>query len=418
MHKLAALLLLPLVFAATFPAQAATVPGAIPGSFGVSETGAATYSIPIAVPPGTAGMEPKLSLNYSSQGGNGIAGVGWSLGGLSAIIRCPQTIVQDGQTRGVQIDSNDKLCLDGQRLIVINGATYGTVGAEYRTEIESFSKIVSLPFAGTPGAQYFLVKTKAGQIIEFGNTDDSRVEAQGKTIVAAWAANKISDTVGNYFTFTYFEDNDNGEHRITRIEYTGNAAAVALYNAVEFQYEARPDDSVGYLAGSLKQETQRLAHIQTKANGAFVMDYALNYEAGAITGRSRLAGLTQCAADGSCLAPTSFAWQEGEALNFAPSAVEQSLVTGTMAEIWFALGDVNGDGRIDATALKRNPLAFYTSLGGDSGFGTTAVLSLGGGSMSGTTDLGRFYMADYDGDGLSDPALCLSSLKIREAVLP
>ena len=94
--------------------HAATVPGAIPGNFGVSETGAATYSIPLAVPPGTAGMEPRLSLNYSSQSGNGIAGVGWSLGGLTAITRCAQTIVHDGQTRGVQLDANDRFCLDGR----------------------------------------------------------------------------------------------------------------------------------------------------------------------------------------------------------------------------------------------------------------------------------------------------------------
>ena len=54
-----------------------------PGEFSVSSTGAATYSVPIVVPPGTAGVEPKLSLNYSSQGRNGLLGVGWSIGGLS-----------------------------------------------------------------------------------------------------------------------------------------------------------------------------------------------------------------------------------------------------------------------------------------------------------------------------------------------
>ena len=34
----------------------------VPGSFAVGSTGAATYSVPIQVPPGTAGMVPALSL--------------------------------------------------------------------------------------------------------------------------------------------------------------------------------------------------------------------------------------------------------------------------------------------------------------------------------------------------------------------
>ncbi len=47
-------------------ATAATVPGAIPGSHQISPGGAFTYTVPIAVPPGVAGIEPKLSLVYSS----------------------------------------------------------------------------------------------------------------------------------------------------------------------------------------------------------------------------------------------------------------------------------------------------------------------------------------------------------------
>jgi len=59
-----------------------------PVGFNVNETGAANLNIPIEIPPGTAGIAPSLSLNYTSQGGNGLLGMGWSLGGLSAIYRC------------------------------------------------------------------------------------------------------------------------------------------------------------------------------------------------------------------------------------------------------------------------------------------------------------------------------------------
>lgn len=90
-----------------------TFNGILPGEFSVSPTGAAIYSIPIDVPAGIGGMQPQLSLDYNSQGGNGLLGMGWSLGGLSGIARCPATLAQDNFLDPVDFDSNDRLCLDG-----------------------------------------------------------------------------------------------------------------------------------------------------------------------------------------------------------------------------------------------------------------------------------------------------------------
>ena len=119
-----------------------TVAGFTPASFGVTESGGASYTIPIRVPPGVAGMEPKLALSYNSQSGNGLLGMGWNLGGLSAITRCPKTTAQDTVGGRVDFDSNDRFCLDGQRLLAITG-TYGAKATEYRTEREVFSRVVS-----------------------------------------------------------------------------------------------------------------------------------------------------------------------------------------------------------------------------------------------------------------------------------
>ncbi len=74
------------------PGDIATSPGTVAGgsldasmeiaggSANVSPSGAFSYSYPLAVPPGRAGMQPSLALTYSSQGAlyGGIA-AGWSL---------------------------------------------------------------------------------------------------------------------------------------------------------------------------------------------------------------------------------------------------------------------------------------------------------------------------------------------------
>jgi hypothetical protein len=40
--------------------------GSLPGRFAVSKTGAATYEIPLSVPPGSGGVAPDLSLQYNT----------------------------------------------------------------------------------------------------------------------------------------------------------------------------------------------------------------------------------------------------------------------------------------------------------------------------------------------------------------
>jgi hypothetical protein len=44
----------------------------------------ANYAIPITVPPGISGMKPELSINYNSNSGNGLLGVGF--GSLLSIL--------------------------------------------------------------------------------------------------------------------------------------------------------------------------------------------------------------------------------------------------------------------------------------------------------------------------------------------
>lgn len=382
---------------------------AVPGKFEVQSTGAADYSIPIAVPPGTAGMTPSLSLSYNSLSRNGIVGMGWLVEGLPSISRCPRTFVQDGARGGVNYDASDRFCIDGQRLMAISG-TYGADGTEYRTEIESFSKVISRGMAGT-GPLWFEVRTKAGQRMEFGNSVDARDLAQGGATVRNWLVNKVSDTKGNYFTITYINDPTNGQVYPSRIDYTGNAAAgLAAYNSVRFVYDtARPDVVPVYHAGALIKTTVRLTNVQTYAGGTLVGDYRLAYQQGSATGRSQLKSVTLCDGAGACLPATTFGWQNG---SITPTVVSNpGGQNGTLAGYRPYIADFNGDGVADIMwDSQPKPGSGQTDLRTTTG---TRVLwtSTGGGNfaMDGNLagqngTLANYYalVGDFNRDGRAD----------------
>ena len=165
MKKSIALLTLSVVAFITFPlpllsstsTTTLTVAGTAEGHFFVGGDGSANYSIPIAVPPGTNGVKPNLSLNYSSHQDNGLIGKGWNLSSLSAISRCSQTLAQDGKIHGVDYTSNDRFCLDGSRLMLTQG-TYGANNSVYHQEIENWTQVVAHGRCGT-GPCYFTATT-------------------------------------------------------------------------------------------------------------------------------------------------------------------------------------------------------------------------------------------------------------------
>src|SRR5688500_18618261 len=87
------------------------------GTFEVDSNGQASYRLPLVVPPGIGGFTPQLELSYSHRSANGLLGVGWNLGGLSAISRAKATYAVDGFNGAVTYGADDRFVLDGQRLI-------------------------------------------------------------------------------------------------------------------------------------------------------------------------------------------------------------------------------------------------------------------------------------------------------------
>jgi len=205
---------------ATLYAQNTSLPvGTIPGSADVTAMGAATYSIPIEVVPGTQGVQPNLSVVYNSMVGIGILGSQWDLGGLSTITRVGQNKFLDLRSSSVMMDSTDRFALDGNRLVCANDSMYGRPEIELLPEFEDFSKIIPYDAAGN-GPSYFIVYRDDGSVAEYGNSADSKQKLGNN--VYSWHVNKITDINGNYMTFTY--GYIGSEVWIDHIDYTGNSA--------------------------------------------------------------------------------------------------------------------------------------------------------------------------------------------------
>jgi hypothetical protein len=385
------------------PSAATHAQMASAASFRVSEAGAASYDIAIRVPPGVSGLQPKLALSYGSQSGNSIVGKGWSLSGLSAIVRCPRTVAQDGVRGAVLFNANDRFCIDGQRLVAIAGV-YGANGTEYRTERDNFARIFSFGVAGA-GPAWFQVTTKSGQIMEYGNTADSRAEAQGSASVRIYAVNRISDRDGNYMTVTYIEDAVNGDHYPSRIDYTGNAGAppatpaIVPGQSVQFVYEARPDSPSLYQAGSLVRNTVRLKNIQTFVGAALVTDYRIAYAVSPHTSRSRVTSVTECPpTPGACMPAIAVGWSAPSTTFAADTNWGTRVESLNTSAGGTKILDVNADGIPDLVYDGTTGLRVMLSNG--SAFGADTLWGTRGDAYSATGPGLRF--ADLNRDGLPD----------------
>ncbi|QPJ61245.1 MAG: hypothetical protein G3M70_04820 [Candidatus Nitronauta litoralis] len=385
----------------------ATIPGATPIQDAVAKSGAVNLSVPIQVPPGRGGMQPNLSLKYDSHSGNGLLGMGWMLGGLSVITRCPATLAQDTSSDPVDYDSTDKFCMDGKRLMAISG-TYGAHETEYRTEINDFTQVKSYQSAGG-GPSYFQAYNRSGQLLVYGYNADSKIEAQGRSdnAVRVWALEKIMDTSGNYMTFEYDEEFADGSFRIKRINYSGNDGAGSLpHSSVRFEYETRLDATPRYQGGSKIQQLYRLKSIKTYVDENLVKSYDLAYKAETAIIPSKLETITECDATPECKAPISFGW-EGENTGIFYGNTQYADVDTLSAQRVFGRGDINGDGRDDVIYAGGSPnLSISANLNNGWNF-SSSIQTTSSGSYS--TNQCKVMYGDFNRDGLTDVSCLYNS---------
>jgi RHS repeat-associated protein len=402
--------------------------GTLSGSLSVGPTGAAIYSVPISIPPGVAGMAPNLSLIYNSQAGDGLAGQGWELAGLSMITRCPRTRLLDGAARPVTMgplapgQNSDGLCLDGKRLLEAEESPtpLPISDTQYYMEQQDFSKITR-----STDFRTFTIVTKTGETRYYASRPEanSRVSLGGQPVI--WALDRVIDVWGNYYDLTYYGDDphQNGI-RVMHIDYTGHIPSgsttpdVNTFYSVTFQYETRPDFRTVRFRDQTMIKSWRLTGITTN-RGVYTLAYKASTPLTDPTNQSRLESIGYCALSDStkCLKSLELGWslEGGLAAHFWSSDdpnAGYALPSGT-SPIGNGLKgtqfvDIDGDGLLDLIAQQVATIGgkalVETNYYHNNGHGWDAAVhpALPGPLVDSNYNPIGARFADINGDGLLD----------------
>lgn len=263
-----------------------TIPS-IKAEMNVNEAGALTYLLPIEVLKGVNSFQPNLALAYNSQSGNGTAGWGWNIMGLSMITQGGKSKLIDGVTIGVQYDGQDPFYLDGERLLKVSATTYVT---------EKYSKIkITKQSAGS----------EFGFIIQY---TDGRIAKYKELVPGQYYIATLIDALDNEVHYAY--NITSNVPVLTTISYGGNSAANDKF-FVEFIYNDRTTITKSYRNGTGYFSSKILSEIRVKstyltANNGLYRKYKLFFDRIQSYTTERLIKITVENENGAALKPLKF----------------------------------------------------------------------------------------------------------------
>ena len=209
-------------------------------------TGTGNFTIPIVLPPGRNGFQPRLNLIYSTGNGNGPFGLGWNLS-IPGVSR--------KTSKGVPRydDARDVFILSGAEDLVPVRKDGRTTHYRPRTE-GLFAQIL---YHRDPTNSYWEVKSKDGLVSFYGTeasfgTDPAAIaDPSDRTKVFAWKLTRTEDPFGNRIEYEYESDTGNEEAhhwdqlyltKIRYLDYVDDQDHPQFLVTIEFIYEMRPDD--------------------------------------------------------------------------------------------------------------------------------------------------------------------------------
>lgn len=320
------------------------------GTAAVTATGGASYTVQIQTPKGVGDLKPSISLTYSSQSGNGVAGFGCSITGIPVITRGVKNYLYNETPKGIKYTTSDALYMDGKRLIRKSG-TEGTDGSVYSPEGEPFTTI-TLHGTSTSTASWFEVDTNDGMTYEFGRAAGTQqtTTVSSSQVPYAWYISKGTNTLGQTITYQY--------QTADRYLYP-QTISYGSGNSVAFEYEARTDSIRFVLNGQKGCVGRRLRSITSKAGSNVYRTYTMSYNStsdASATKFSRLTYITETGTTGNGSRRITLGWNYLRSFS-APSSTVNIIIPEDdnlheYGERYLVAADFNGDGVSDLVHLS------------------------------------------------------------------
>ena len=246
--------------------------------------GTAELTYPIELPKGRHGMQPNVDLHYSSAGGNGVLGVGWSLSSPAITID-----TRWGVPRYDPIYETEQYLVNGAPVLfrdergmaeslpyqdtVFQRREDHTVRTRfYARDTKNQDRIIRY---GTNPTDYWWgvtdrngITTYYGRSFDPTDPDDNSIDEESvvrtggpNSNIAYWAATASVDVYGNYVR--YINDKEGNMIYVRQIDYTGNCGKEALAPTyrVKMDYTHRKDVSTNGRLGVLQREERLLCHV-------------------------------------------------------------------------------------------------------------------------------------------------------------
>lgn len=259
-----------------------------------TQKGDASANYPIRVPSGIGGLQPSLSIGYSSGGGNGWMGDGWSIGGVSAITVDTRWGTPEFDGAG----ETELYSLDGEMLVYPNSYlphrhndvnennTAITTARQQRTDFNTngvkqfylrknhdFSLIERI--GTSPGNYTWKVTSTDGTKSYYGGSPDSMLSGSGGLV--HWGLRMVEDAHGNTMEFTYYNEGATGGRffQIKKVAYGKNKDYTVNFNRQASV--TRKDININAKQGFAKSEPYLLDNIEVKYKTELVRTYKMDY---------------------------------------------------------------------------------------------------------------------------------------------